>query len=215
MNTSSISLYICTSQENNWPHGRVRYDGIHVTWFVSKRDPNYADQYAGLFDASDPYQRGQIEEAFTAEESQQFAAYLKARHNSSVATHPVELPVPADTMPMDWNTVGGDTDFHMLDGEDGYSLPFRVWGFYRVHDAVRVAGSEFAGSEPVITYENIEAAITRVAVAAFHANLGEETLMSLNRDGLIAFRLDNGISQKDMNIAWSELERRYLERLNQ
>lgn len=61
------------------------------------------------------------------------------------------------------------------------------------------------------TDERAQAAITRVAVAAFQENLGEEALMSLNVNGLDAFRVRNGISQDDMNIAWSELQRRFVE----
>lgn len=145
MNSTSNSekhrptLYSCTSVENNWPHRHARYDGVYLGWFVHERPEDYAERYAGLCDLSDPYSRGVIEEAFTADEALQFAAYLKQKHDSVVEIRPIELPVPPNTAGAGAIAVGGSTDFHMLAEEDGYSLPFPVWGFYNVRDAKAAA----------------------------------------------------------------------------
>jgi hypothetical protein len=148
MNTTTNSdqqkpaLYHCISIENNWPHRHARYADVYVQWFVHKRPLDYAEQFAGFCDLNDPYSRGLIEESFTADEALRFAAYLKAQHKSDVRIEPQELPVPANTMGAGAVAVGGTTDFHMLCNEEGYSLPFEVWGFYNVRDARRTEPSE-------------------------------------------------------------------------
>jgi hypothetical protein len=131
------ALYHCTSIENNWPHRDARYADIYIAWFVCRRPEGYAERYAGFYDPSDAYSIGLIEEAFTADEALQFAAYLKKYHESDVKIEPAQLPVPKNTFGVGAIPVGGTTGIHMLSSEEGYSLPFKVWGFYNVCDARR------------------------------------------------------------------------------
>jgi hypothetical protein len=156
---SKPALYRCTSIENNWPHRHARYADVRVQWFVTDRPSDYAEQFAGFCDLTDPYSRGVIQESFTADEALQFSAYLKENHKSDVRIESTQLPVPPNVMCTAAIAVGGTTDFHMLSEEEGYSLPFGVWGFYDVCDARLIARSEdhitrAAGELPPVSTES-------------------------------------------------------------
>jgi len=126
------ALYYCSSIENDWARGHVRYDGVKVHWFVSERPAGYTERYRGLFDSSDFYSVGQIEESFTADEARQFADYAK-QLGSIIEIRPVDLPIaPRSIMPYGAIDVGGSSDFYMLSQVEGYPLPFSVWGYYDV-----------------------------------------------------------------------------------
>lgn len=64
--------------------------------------------------------------------------------------------------------------------------------------------------ETSMTDEKTEAAIRNIAFASFLENMGEQAFMALNCDALIAFRHRNNLGAEDMNLAWGELQRRYL-----
>lgn len=130
-------LYTCHSIENNWPHRRARYDGVHVAWFVRTRSPDRTERGAAHYgDIKDRRTRSVIEEAFTADEALAFAAYMRKQHESDVKIEPQEWPVPPAAAIHDTIDVAVDVadNFHMLALEEGYTLPFSVWGHYNVRD---------------------------------------------------------------------------------
>jgi hypothetical protein len=63
-----------------------------------------------------------------------------------------------------------------------------------------------------MTESIVDAALTRVATAAFFEDMGEAQFMALNCVGLIAFGYRNDIPREAINAAWSELQRRYIAR---
>lgn len=141
---SATHLYRLTSTIDVWQHRGGRYADVEIEWFVHDRAT--VPDYSALLDRPLPegpysYEQGLVDDLFTREEADQFAAYLKSRHGDSVVLQ--EVPVPVATrsphgvglIGISAVPVGGCTDFHMLSDEDGYDLPFKVWGWYTVEDA--------------------------------------------------------------------------------
>lgn len=138
----TVTTRLCkvTSVIDGWPHRGGRYDGVEVDWFVDSRPTDPGFDYAALLDgyetADGQYARGLVDELFTPGEARQFAAYLKTEHDSETVTTDVRLPVATKSedgavyLPIGASVVGGPSDFYMLSEEPGYSLPFKVWGYY-------------------------------------------------------------------------------------
>jgi hypothetical protein len=144
LQTGEQHLFVCSSYENRWPHRGHRYDNVFVSWFVHARDPKASEKFAAAQftetyltegSLSDPYMLDVVKESFTAEEALAFARYLKEKHGSEVKIESQHNPIPNNCMPDGATTCGGTTDIHMLNREDGYTLPFLVWGRYNVAEA--------------------------------------------------------------------------------
>jgi hypothetical protein len=153
---TDLKLYRPETIATDWPHRGYRWRGVRVTWLVWHRDEpvgDYRDLLDGYYERTsykgETYVAGTdiVDELFTAAEAEQFAAYLKAAHGEDVTLTEVSLPVPigddpdaCDYMAYSASTFGGPVDLHMLWEEDGYSLPFKVGGYYSM---------ERDGQEPV------------------------------------------------------------------
>jgi hypothetical protein len=142
---TATQLYDVRSVIDNWPHRGYRYDNVRVIWFVDKRDYDLGLDYATLlgrpFTRGEPhsYEQDYVEELFTREEADQLAEYLRTAHDTDVSIEPISTPVPGNIMGVGAIAVGGPCDFYMLSDEDGYSLPFKAWGYYSIEplDVVR------------------------------------------------------------------------------
>ena len=148
---SDTKLYRLTSVIDDWPHRRARYNNVHVTWFVNKRDYDPGFDYTALLDRplppagwkwdGDPadrekyaYHESLVDELFTWSEANQLAEYLREAHDTDVDIAEVTVPIDGRYMPISAIAVGGDCDFYMLSEHDDYTLPFKAWGYYRVDD---------------------------------------------------------------------------------
>ena len=140
-----IRLNTLSSQIDRWPHRAARYNGVYVDWFISRREKPvgpYAfliEDYTGLDEEERLYTQDRADQMFTDDEALQFAAYLKFAHNTEVIISEEAVPIPsrkgdAQIIGVGSLAVGGNSDFHMLDREPGYSLPFPVWGYYHILD---------------------------------------------------------------------------------
>ena len=118
-------------------------------WFYeSARKPRRP--YARLIENYDPdaadnvYSEGCIDELFTAVEAAALKSYLDREHghNSVTTIKPAKLPIPNNLIGYGARAVGGGDDFYTLSEERGYSLPFKVWGYFNLVGCELVDGSD-------------------------------------------------------------------------
>jgi hypothetical protein len=118
-------------------------------WFYGAKRPEKRP-YAELIEDYDPnaggiaYTEDYIEEMFTEDEALQLKAYLDQRHDGDVnitAVEEVKLPIANNLAGFGAMTVGGLTDFCMLDREPEYSLPFKACGYLGLEGCERTGGS--------------------------------------------------------------------------
>ncbi|GAJ14419.1 unnamed protein product, partial [marine sediment metagenome] len=75
------------------------------------------------------YTASAIEQTFSKAEVKQLYAYFKQRGNVRLGAHRAYSPTNA-AMGVGAIPVGGGNDFYTFSEEPGYSLPFKVWGYF-------------------------------------------------------------------------------------
>jgi hypothetical protein len=123
-----------------------QYSGCKdVTFIWFRNDPARGRRYRDLIRDCDPgpYAKGYIDELFTQEEAEALKQYLDRNYGDAGTNtiHKVDLPVAGNTMGVGAIAVGGGTDFYMLDKDEEYSLPFKVWGYFDLRGCELVDGS--------------------------------------------------------------------------
>lgn len=129
--------------------------------------------YERLIEHYDPseentYAEGCIDEFFTAVEAAALKSYLDREHgNQSVTTiKPVKLPIPNNAMGLGARAVGGGEDFYTLSEEQGYSLPFKVWGYFNLVGCELINGSDIYHHRLLLLSPNGKARMQTNAEAA-------------------------------------------------
>ncbi len=144
------TLYRVTSIIDDWPHRNHRYNGVGVSWVRHTDRYSDADHAAvapmikdaeKLSDDGDWLDAiGQINELFTHDEAEALSRYLLETHNTPTTIEPVRVPVEVRCpegsvyMPVSHYPMGGARDAYMLSHEEGYALPFEVYGYYAVQE---------------------------------------------------------------------------------
>jgi len=138
---SATQLFSVTSKIDNWPHRGARFDGVEVDWLVEDRDYDPGFDYAELLDHNRDqgyYPEDLVNESFTREEADRFAEYLKTCHGPDVHITPHTMPIRClseegySFMAISGAVMGSDAGFYPLWKHDGYDLPFKVQGYYRI-----------------------------------------------------------------------------------
>jgi hypothetical protein len=90
------------------------------------------------------YAEGAIDELFTADEAAELAAYLDREHGNHAVTTitKADPPIRNDVMGVGAIPVGGGDDFYMLCEKPGYSLRYKVWGYYDLVGCELIDGSD-------------------------------------------------------------------------
>jgi hypothetical protein len=120
---------------------------VPFSWFRNERakDRPYAELIKDYrpTDENAFYSELCVDEFFTKDEAEILKGYLGQNHgDAGVNTiKAVKLPLPSNVMGIGAMPVGGNNDFYMLDKEENYSLPFRVWGYLDLRGCQRVDGS--------------------------------------------------------------------------
>ena len=130
-------LYSVSSVIDDWPYKEDRYVGVVVQWLVVDRQEPVApyEKCIENYNPSDPYQKGLLDECFTLTEATALAEHLKKHHDTNCKLVEVKLPMPGGDIPLSYVTVGGGCDLHMLNKEDGYELPFAVYGYFDIRQS--------------------------------------------------------------------------------
>jgi len=75
------------------------------------------------------YTASAIEQTFSKAEAKQLYAYFKQRGNVRLRARRAYSPTN-NSMGVGATPVGGGNDFYTFSEEPGYSLPFKVWGYF-------------------------------------------------------------------------------------
>ncbi|MDX8450698.1 hypothetical protein [Mesorhizobium captivum] len=106
---------------------------VAMRWFVCERErppAPYAEVIAD-YQPGDPYAEGSIDELFIADEARALVGYLEAHYpDCSHSIEEVDLPITDPPYPIGALSVGGPEDYYMLCEEEGYTLPFPVFGYF-------------------------------------------------------------------------------------
>jgi len=137
------------------------YEEVKVTWFVADRKVPLATyeqaiQDYGQLDAKDrAFPEEYINEQFSRQEAEALKKYLDRRPEVTTVIEPVELPAIANASGCRRLPRGGGNDFLGLFKEKGYSLPFKVEGYFSVRFAEpRIQGDE--GSTVIVRRPVVE-----------------------------------------------------------
>ena len=160
--TEGKKLYEVISTVPYQYRGRI-YRDVKFFWFIERRSDGkppvpYEEAIADYQQVSAARKNSQegtpeeaVEELFTETEAQALKDYLLAVHHDDTATLE-EVNLPLDDLHT-WPLRGihivapGLRDFHLLSREPGYSLPFKVWGYFDVEDCECVGEVEAALSD--------------------------------------------------------------------
>ncbi len=110
------------------------HEKVPVAWYVCDRtDPiaPYEELIEG-YDGKNPYTEDAVDECFTAEEVEALRRYLKEHYGDDIEVEEVPLPVPSNLggyEALGIKPFSGEGNIN-LHAKEGYSLPFRVRGFF-------------------------------------------------------------------------------------
>ncbi|HOW44023.1 MAG TPA: hypothetical protein PK919_02495 [Candidatus Aminicenantes bacterium] len=142
-------LYSVHSLIRGFAYEGTTYEEVKVAWFVAGRAAplvpfEQAIQDCTRLSASErAFPEGYVREFFGREEAQALKAYLDRRRELTTFIEPVELPVMANASGCRRLPRGHGADFLALHREKGYSLPFKVEGYFSVRLAApRVQGDD-------------------------------------------------------------------------
>lgn len=152
-------LYSVFSLVRGFTFAGTTYEEVKVSWFVVGRAAPLVpygqaiQDYARLAAGERLYPQDFVDELFGRAEADALKAYLGRRPELTTFVEPVELPVMANASGCRRLPRGRGADFLALHREKGYSLPFKVEGYFSVRLATpRVQGddrqTEIAGRAP-------------------------------------------------------------------
>jgi hypothetical protein len=142
-------LYSVHSLVRGFTYEGTTYEEVKVAWFVVERRlplVPFAEailDYAQLDARSRAFPEEYIGELFSRPEAEALKRYLDQRPALTTAIEPVELPAMANASGCRRLPRGNGSDFLGLFREKGYSLPFKVEGYFSVRLAEpRVQGDD-------------------------------------------------------------------------
>jgi hypothetical protein len=136
-----IKLFRVVSTVNNFPHRGRTYDGVEIHWFVVYREnpiASYEKLINGyLKDRDNPLYISEknLQELFTEEEADALKEYLSKKHGEECDIREADLSTEIDPWGYGDKTPAYREGFYRLNQEDGYDLPFVVWGYYDISHA--------------------------------------------------------------------------------
>jgi hypothetical protein len=107
------------------------------------------------------YAEARIEELFTWDEARQLKDYLERHHGDEGETVIKQVPLPIEncTMASSCLPVDGGNDFYMLWKESEYSLPFEIWGNFRLEGCTLIDNGDTYRHRLMIVRQNPDGTI--------------------------------------------------------
>jgi hypothetical protein len=103
--------------------------------------------YRNLTDAARERAEAMVDEFLSEDEFHQLRSYLRERHGEDLRTTLLVAPVSAikpdagthigQERPFAQCVLGNGNGFHRLSEEEGYTMPFSVWGYYSLPTPMR------------------------------------------------------------------------------
>jgi hypothetical protein len=120
------------------------HENVPISWFMDERpSPIYPYEhmildYRSLCGDSKSLSEECADEFFSESEGELLVPYLKDTYGSEfdrTTAEPVRLPLRSNGLPFSAIPLGGGVDLVLIWRKDGYSLPFKVGGFFDLrHD---------------------------------------------------------------------------------
>jgi hypothetical protein len=146
-----IDVYAVHSLVRDFIYEGRQYEEIKVTWFVVERPAPLVtyetaiEGYGQLDAKARAFPAAYLDELFGPDEAAALKQYLDRRPAITTHVETIELPVMANASGCRRLPRGGGSDFLILHREKGYSLPFKVEGYFSVRFAEpKVLGDEGA-----------------------------------------------------------------------
>jgi hypothetical protein len=107
------------------------------------------------------YAEARIEELFTWDEARQLKDYLERYHGDEGETVIKQVPLPVENRTIAYGCLpsGGGNDFYMLWKESEYSLPFEIWGNFRLEGCTLIDNGDTYRHRLMIVSENDDGTI--------------------------------------------------------
>jgi len=145
------SIFSVHSLARNFLYDGKQYEKVKITWFVLERSNPLAPyetailDYGQLNEKERVFPEEYVNEQFSREEAESLKRYLGHRPDTTTRIEEIELPVSPNTSGCRRLARGGGSDFFILHREAGYSLPFKVEGYFSVRFAeLKVNGDDRA-----------------------------------------------------------------------
>ncbi len=142
-------LFSVHSLVRGFTYEGTTYEEVRVTWFVVGRQVPLVPfesaimDYGQLEEKDRAFPEEYINEQFSRQEAEALKAHLARRSEVTTTIEAVELPVMANASGCRRLPRGNGNDFLGLFKEKGYSLPFKVEGYFSVRFAeARVQGDD-------------------------------------------------------------------------
>ena len=135
------SIFSVHSLARNFLYDGKQYEEVKITWFVLERSNPLVPfetaimDYGQLNEKERVFPEEYVNEQFSREEADSLRRYLGPRPDTTTRIEEIELPVSANASGCRRLARGGGSDFFILHGEAGYTLPFKVEGYFSVRFA--------------------------------------------------------------------------------
>lgn len=129
-------LFRVRSKINHFPHEERIYDSVELCWFVVYREcPAFSyerlvEEYGEKSDGSSFISENNLNELFTEEEAKILKEYILRVHKQGCVVKEANLPLEYYSFGYEDIVLGYEEGLYKLNEEDGYDLPFIVWGYY-------------------------------------------------------------------------------------
>ena len=145
------SIFSVYSLAYNFLYDGKQYEEVKITWFLLERSSPLAAyetailDYGQLSEKERAFPEEYVNEQFSREEAEALKNYLDRRPDMSTRIEEIELPVSPNASGCRRLPRGNGSDFFILHREAGYSLPFKVEGYFSVRFAeLKVNGDDRA-----------------------------------------------------------------------
>jgi hypothetical protein len=145
-------IFAVHSLVRNFHYQGKYYEEVKVSWFVLERKEPlvpYAEaiqDYNQLDEKERAFPEEYLNEQFSLEEAEALKKYLDRQPVTTTRIDAIELPVMPNVSGCQRLAVGNGNDFLPLHKGKGYSLPFKVAGYFSVRYAEPMVSGDDRGT---------------------------------------------------------------------
>lgn len=185
-------LFTVKSRASKFSHRERLYDFVEFHWFVVYRETStfsydeLIESYKKKLDNSYYFSESNISELFTEEEACALKEYLLRTLDYEPIVEEANLLLESYTLPYEDIVLGHQEGFYRLNEQEGYDLPFVVWGYYDVSYAEDISWLEYG-------MKFIEKALNKMGTSVTSRDKLRFIVKELKDEGLF---VERGIKQK-------------------
>lgn len=185
-------LFTVKSRVSKFSHRERIYDFIEFHWFVVYRETSpfsydeLIEDCRKRLDNSYYISENNVNELFTEEEAEALKEYILRTQNQECEIEEANLLLESYTLAYDDIVLGHEEGFYRLDEEEGYDLPFVVWGYYDVGHAEDISWLDYG-------MKFIERALDKIGMSVTSRDKLRFIVKELKDEGLF---VDRGTKRK-------------------